>query len=86
MGCGCGQNRKIGVMGQIKNIGKALTSVAAGYALKVSKDAYIERIDRCKQCDKLNHASMRCNVCGCFIQVKAKYKGEFFECPEGKWQ
>lgn len=85
MGCGCGQ-KKIGIMGQIKNATKAVVTVASGHSFKVDDDAYINRINRCKECDKLNHTSMRCNICGCFVQVKAKYKGDAFECPEGKWQ
>ena len=86
MGCGCGKQQKIGVMGQIKNVTHAFVSVASGHSFKVDDDTYINRINRCKQCDKLNKSSMRCNICGCFIQVKAKYKGASFECPEGKWQ
>lgn len=86
MGCGCGQQKKIGVIGRVKKASKAVAEVAIGHAFKVNDDTYINRINRCKECDKLNKSSMRCNICGCFIQVKARYKGSSFECPEGKWQ
>lgn len=85
MGCGCGQ-KKIGVMGQIKSATKAVITVASGHAFKVDETTYMKRINRCKECDKLNKSSMRCKLCGCFVQLKARYKGASFECPEGKWQ
>ena len=81
MGCGCGKT----ALKQAKNASKAMFQVMTGHAFKVDENAYIERINRCRECDKLNKSSMRCNVCGCFVQVKAKYKGTAFECPEGKW-
>ena len=82
MGCGCGKT----ALKQAKNASKAMLQVITGQALKIDETAYIERINRCKECDKLNKSSMRCNLCGCFVQVKAKYKGASFECPEGKWE
>lgn len=82
MGCGCGKT----ALKQAKNASKAMLEIATGHAFKVDESTYIDRINRCKECDKLNKSSMRCNVCGCFIQVKARYKGSNFECPEGKWE
>jgi hypothetical protein len=41
-----------------------------------------ERLEICKQCDKLNKLNM-CEVCYCFMHIKTKLKKA--RCPIGKW-
>lgn len=53
------------------------------------------RMDVCKGCEKFNHETKTCGVCGCFMDIKVDYltsrnphKGgaiEFTVCPLGKW-
>ena len=39
------------------------------------------RLEQCEPCE--HRKGNRCNLCGCFINYKAKLKNS--ECPLGKW-
>ncbi|WP_347277582.1 DUF6171 family protein [Leptospira weilii] len=43
------------------------------------------RLETCLSCPLLlkGFLSERCSVCGCFVRLKTKFKGE--RCPIGKW-
>ena len=85
MGCGCGNTAKIGIMGQIKHATNGIRSIVGGTAIKLNDTQYRERIRRCMQCENMNIVSGRCGICGCFIKIKAKYDGKYFNCPKGYW-
>jgi hypothetical protein len=40
-----------------------------------------KRLNTCAACEQ--HTGMRCRVCGCFTNVKARMAHE--KCPAGKW-
>ncbi len=46
--------------------------------LKVSKDTYISRLNRCKNCDFL--ISGMCLKCGCYVEIRAVLKDK--KCPD----
>jgi len=50
---------------------------------QVDQETMEARLALCDSCDKLRHSDKRCAMCGCFVSVKARWKGE--KCPEGKW-
>ena len=52
----------------------------------ISKDEYAERLDACMKCEHVNKKSMRCGLCGCMLQMKARMKTA--ECPDkpSKWK
>jgi len=86
MGC-CGRSRFKGpkLTQQIKNLGLDLANVVA-YAknngkVKAEEDLIQRRLDLCKTCPHLSN--VRCNVCGCFISLKAGLKAT--SCPLKKW-
>jgi len=52
------------------------------------------RLSVCNSCENLERDQMRCNICGCFLEVKAgclvnfnpkKVRKELTHCPMGKW-
>ena len=43
-----------------------------------------QRLEICKSCDKFLPRLSRCNVCKCFMKIKARFK--MFSCPENKWE
>ena len=49
-------------------------------------DDYLERLSECKRCPNLKIKHMRCGLCGCLIQHKAKWKTT--DCPDkpGRWK
>lgn len=52
----------------------------------ISKDDYAERLDACMGCEHVNKKSMRCGLCGCMLQMKARMKTA--ECPDkpSRWK
>lgn len=54
---------------------------------------YIRRLELCNQCPHLEVARglcreilpARCEVCGCFVRIKAKIKDFHCPLPERKW-
>ena len=42
-----------------------------------------QRLNICRECDKLIKATFQCSECGCFMKIKTRIKDA--ECPIGKW-
>jgi hypothetical protein len=54
-----------------------------GSGLKTaSRELVQQRLHTCAACE--HHTGVRCRICGCFTQVKARLPHE--ECPIGKWR
>lgn len=50
------------------------------------EQVYKTRIEVCKRCDKrrdLPAGMLQCTVCGCLMNIKARFGGQ--KCPIGKW-
>lgn len=61
---------------------------------KVSNEIAEQRMNICTQCDKFNKDQIKCNVCGCYLEVKTecetnfnpkKARYEVTHCPLGLW-
>ena len=52
-----------------------------GEDIKSAPDLYENRLNRCKECDRLNEGI--CNACGCFVELRAVIAKK--SCPFGKW-
>lgn len=63
------------------NAAKALGSFIADGLTTVSTEEYERRLSICDTCE--HRADNRCNLCGCFLELKAK--GRAFDCPANKW-
>ena len=62
------------------NFAKDLGKYIKEGAPNVSHSQYTERLDACNKCPNLDKKSMRCTLCGCLIEHKAKWKTT--ECPD----
>ena len=60
---------------------KALTRFVGSGLKTVSSETLQERRQQCAACSY--HTGLRCRICGCFINLKARLPHE--ECPVGKW-
>jgi tetratricopeptide (TPR) repeat protein len=61
---------------------KALTKHVASGLKTVSPEVYQRRLKTCGSCE--HFTGVRCRVCGCFAQIKARLPNE--HCPLEKWQ
>tara|TARA_R110000751_G_scaffold143209_1_gene246562 strand:+ start:101 stop:433 length:333 start_codon:yes stop_codon:yes gene_type:complete len=70
----------------IKTFSKDLTKYIKEGAPNVSPLEYAERLDACKVCPHLKTSIMRCGLCGCLLEHKAKWKTT--DCPDkpSRWK
>tara|TARA_Y100001938_G_C7861893_1_gene316002 strand:- start:180 stop:494 length:315 start_codon:yes stop_codon:yes gene_type:complete len=70
----------------LKSFTKEVGTYVANGAPNVSTEDYAERLDACMSCNYLMKKSMRCGLCGCVLQFKAKMKTA--ECPDkpSRWK
>ncbi|MHB1038631.1 MAG: DUF6171 family protein [Pirellulales bacterium] len=61
---------------------KALTRFVGSGLKTVSAERFHERVQQCADCNY--HTGLRCRVCGCFTNLKARLPYE--QCPVGKWR
>lgn len=45
--------------------------------------SYRQRIDICNKCENYVKITKQCNICFCFMPIKARMKG--MSCPINKW-
>tara|TARA_R100000808_G_scaffold7806_1_gene22518 strand:+ start:1278 stop:1592 length:315 start_codon:yes stop_codon:yes gene_type:complete len=64
----------------VKGFSKELVEYVKQGAPNVSPEDYADRLDACKACPHLKEKFMRCGLCGCMIQHKAKWKTT--TCPD----
>lgn len=63
-----------------QNIEKYLEVISK--AERVSDEIYEERLETCKECEKLETAT--CEACGCYVEFRAAV--EHSDCPYKKWK
>tara|TARA_R110002073_G_scaffold49364_7_gene131805 strand:+ start:1569 stop:2072 length:504 start_codon:yes stop_codon:yes gene_type:complete len=63
-----------------KTFAGELTKYIKEGAPNVSNKVYIERLETCNTCPHLIKSSMRCGLCGCLLEHKAKWKTT--TCPD----
>ena len=64
----------------IKGFSKELVEYIAKGSPNVSPEDYADRLDACRKCPYLKTSHMRCGICGCLVQHKAKWKTT--KCPD----
>lgn len=61
---------------------------------KVASEAAAQRMEICRGCSRFNAAKIKCNACGCYLEVKVecdtnynpkKLRHEVTHCPNGLW-
>tara|TARA_R110000787_G_scaffold151627_4_gene265394 strand:- start:353 stop:679 length:327 start_codon:yes stop_codon:yes gene_type:complete len=70
----------------IKSFSRDLAKYIKEGAPNVSPIDYAERLDACKACPNLKPSIMRCGLCGCLLEHKAKWTTA--ECPDkpSRWK
>ena len=68
-----------------KNFANDLTKYIKEGAPNVSPSSYEARLDACKSCPSLLEKTMRCGLCGCLIEHKAKWKTTTCPANPPKW-
>ena len=61
--------------------GKAMIEFVGSGLKTVNAETFRERLQQCAACRY--HSGLRCRVCGCFTNLKARLPHE--ECPLGQW-
>lgn len=62
------------------NFAKDLTKYVKEGAPNVTHDQYVKRLETCKACPHLIEEKMRCGLCGCLMEHKAKWRTT--TCPD----
>jgi len=63
-----------------KSVGQ---DVVEGNEVLVSEQKKMKREQTCQDCSQFNRDSKRCYLCGCYMEVKWKFKSA--ECPMSLW-
>ena len=58
-------------------------TVVSGDGVFVSDEIIQTRLGICNECSHFNIHSKQCNLCGCFMEHKTKFKAA--ECPMNMW-
>jgi hypothetical protein len=57
--------------------------------MEATPEQHTKRLDICRgtdttpRCEHLRWADLNCGVCGCFVDIKARFRKQ--HCPLGKW-
>ena len=70
----------------LKTFTKDTAEFVASGAPLVTRTDYAERLDACLSCEHIQKKHMRCGLCGCMLQLKAKMKTS--TCPDkpSRWK
>ena len=69
-----------------KNFSADLAKYIKEGAPNVSNKDYVERLEACNACPHLIKKSMRCGLCGCLLEHKAKWKTTTCPHKPSKWK
>ena len=64
----------------LRNFSKEVVNYIKEGAPNVTAEDYADRLDACNKCPHLKKESMRCGLCGCLLEHKAKWKTTV--CPD----
>ena len=70
----------------VKNFGSEVIKFAKSGFQYVSPEDYGERIDACFKCPHVKAPGFRCGLCGCNMEVKAKWKTSQCPATPTKWK
>jgi hypothetical protein len=68
------------IFNMISSFARELKTYIAEGAPNVTTEAYVERLEACDSCEHLIREKMRCGLCGCLLEHKAKWKTT--TCPD----
>ena len=70
----------------VKNFSSEVVKFAKSGFKYVNPEEYEERLDTCIKCPHVKNPGLRCGLCGCNMQLKAKWKTS--HCPDNpsRWK
>ena len=70
----------------LKNFTRDISKYIANGAQNVTEEDYAERLDTCLVCPHIQKEKMKCGLCGCLLEHKAKWKTTV--CPDkpSRWE
>ena len=68
----------------VKNFASEAKEYIKQGAPNVTESQYASRVQTCDSCVHLERSEMRCGLCGCVIEHKAKWQTS--SCPDNKWE
>lgn len=71
------------ILSMLKTFAKEVTEYAAEGAPNVDEGEYKKRLDLCEACPHFKADVMRCGMCGCLVEHKAKWATS--SCPDKRW-
>ena len=76
--------KKPSILDMVKNFAKETIEYAKQGAPNVSEASYKKRLETCAGCEHLRKQAMRCGMCGCLVEQKAKWATS--SCPDARWK
>ena len=73
----------ISFLQMVKNFATEAKEYVKQGAPNVTEAQYAERVQTCDACPHLERKEMRCGLCGCFVEHKAKWQTS--NCPDNRW-
>jgi hypothetical protein len=70
-----------GALRMASSVGGAIARYLSSGFKTLSAKEYLRRLNTCEDCE--HYTGVRCRVCGCFAQIKARLPHE--QCPLEKW-
>tara|TARA_Y100001937_G_scaffold127990_1_gene201958 strand:- start:4611 stop:4928 length:318 start_codon:yes stop_codon:yes gene_type:complete len=74
------QHRPPSIFNMVSSFARELKTYIANGAPNVTTEDYLERLEVCRKCEHLMKNTMRCGLCGCLLEHKAKWKTS--SCPD----
>ena len=68
----------------VKNFAAEAKEYIKQGAPNVTEVQYASRVQTCDACEHLNREEMRCKLCGCMVEHKAKWQTS--NCPDNRWE
>ena len=68
------------IFNMISSFARELKTYIAEGAPNVTTEDYVQRLEACDSCEHLIREKMRCGLCGCLLEHKAKWKTT--TCPD----
>tara|TARA_R110002072_G_scaffold129718_1_gene268313 strand:- start:1067 stop:1402 length:336 start_codon:yes stop_codon:yes gene_type:complete len=75
---------KVSFLQMVKNFSSEIKEYVKQGAPNVTKSQYTERVQECDACPHLEREHMRCGMCGCYVEHKAKWQTA--NCPDNRWE
>ena len=74
------------IFNMISSFARELKTYIAEGAPNVTTEDYVQRLEACDSCEHLIREKMRCGLCGCLLEHKAKWKTTTCPDKQTRWK